>query len=44
MDYEQLYFPWTYRIQRVALQNILLHDFSIAAQDYADGNLNGLCI
>lgn len=43
MDYEQLYFPWTYRIQRVALRSILLHDFSIAAQDYADGDLNRLC-
>lgn len=42
IDYKQEVLPWTYRFKPDALRRVLLHDFSIAASDYADGNLSRL--
>lgn len=39
IEYEQHLVPWTYRFKPGSLKSILLHDFKIAAQDSADGDL-----
>jgi hypothetical protein len=40
IEYEQHLLPWTYRFKPGSLKSILLHDFKIAAQDSADGDLH----
>jgi len=44
MEYKQEVLPWTYRFKPDALRKILLHDFSIAASDYASGHLHRLSL
>ena len=42
IPYEKLYLPYTYIFEVSALKSVLMHDFRIAAEDAADGDLHRL--
>ena len=44
IEYEQVLSPWAYRFKPDMLRTVLLHDYSIAASDYADGYLKRISL